>query len=774
MHKNSSIRRKEKKARIAKKKKERLNKKNKIDKNGSNVHLMKMPFANISAEKRKEFVKVFQEENIKIFEESLVELQELLSKYNPLLILSFLTNYNLMAFTHNNEIKILGEEYRINQSDIEICQALILQINSKELKFEIPLGNTYNKVQELLGKLTLSNHYKQMAPEILDMNDEESAIKFTQEYVKMHTQTVRNWGSFEQVKIISSEIYEKCDELLINNYGFNSSNVICVFNHLIKKSEKMANVRFENLQKLSKIKNSKNLLDYYLELINNEIQDKDETYQYMILKKPKEVLLWIMSHYDLRLTDQYTFNIDNIADELNIEKSVIINIVKNFGFNFGELESFQTEHIFLGNPIWSKPIILLSNDEFFCPMPQMFFSFILKSFDNLIDKIDKEQLSDIKAEYLENKIEEIVKSKFPHENTINIMKWKFDDHGEIKEYETDLITFIDNYIIIFEAKSGKIDDSSLRGAPKRLKRDIEKLLLEPNIQSKRLKDRLEYLVLNPEVHDELREKLNIDLTKVNKVLRVSITLEYFASLQSNIFELENTGWIPNDYEPCPTMNIADFETLYDIFDNPTQIINYLEMREELERHIKYKGDELDLIALYMDNHLNLADINPEFPLMITGMSKKIDDYYELKNTNPEIKKPVPKMNKYFEKILNQVEDRKPDGWIQIGSIIYRLFPDDQIKIINMLYKIKNNVRKNWMIRGHENILVYVPPKSSKYAFSFAVFCDKNKEKRQEFIEEAIAIGLESEHVEYCLGIGINIDRSDIPYAMIAMSKKENK
>ena len=69
MHKNSSIRRKEKKARIAKKKKERLNKKNKIDKNGSNVHLMKMPFANISAEKRKEFVKVFQEENIKILSE---------------------------------------------------------------------------------------------------------------------------------------------------------------------------------------------------------------------------------------------------------------------------------------------------------------------------------------------------------------------------------------------------------------------------------------------------------------------------------------------------------------------------------------------------------------------------------------------------------------------------------------------------------------------------------------------------------------------------------
>lgn len=770
---NSSQRRKEKKAKIKKRNKVRTEKK-KLDKGSktARVHLLENPFENIPIDKRKEFVEVLQKEGVLNYEHSLYELREFLKKYNPLLILSFLANYNLLAYTDDKAIKVLSEDIRINQAEIEICQSLILQINPKELEFEIPFGDVYNKVQELLGKFTLSNYHKQMMPEVIYMVDEDAAVKMTQEYVKLHTQTVRNWGNFDQVKKISSEIYGSFDSQLTEYYGFNSLDTIIFFNYLITKIEKSANERFENLKNIGKFKNSKIMLDYYLELINNEIEDKDEIYRYLVDLESKQVLLWIMSHYDLRLTDQYTFNIKSIAIELELEETVIYNIVNHFGFNFGDLEEFQTDYIFLGNPIWSKPIITFSENEFFCPIPQMFFSFILKSFDTLIDEIDKDNLSDTKAEYLEKKIEEIVKSKFPNENTLSSVKWKYEDKGQIKEYETDLITLIDGYIIIFEAKSGRIDDSSLRGAPKKLKRDIENLLLSPNVQSKRLKDKLEYLSLHPDIEDEIRNKLPIDLKKVHRVLRVSITLEYFASLQANISELKSTGWITSDYEPCPTMNISDFETLFDIFDNPTQIINYIEMREEIEGTLKYKGNELDLIALYMENHLNLADINLELPLMITEMSKKINDYYELKEKNESITKPVPKMNKYFEKILAQVEERKPEGWIQIGSIIYRLFPDDQIKIVNLLNKIKRNVKKNWMKKGHENILNYIPPKSSKYAFTFVVFCDENKEKRHEFLEEAIAIGLETDHVEYCLGIGINIDRSDMSYTIIALSRKE--
>ena len=763
---NNRQRRKEKQAR-KKYKKKNIQQTKKNSTHSFNLQLINNPFANTSTKDRKIIFSELQTKAEEDYTSSLKKLQKLLEKYNPILIMSFLSNYYLMAIARDNSLISLSKENQINQSDVEILQALILKINPKKLKFEIPLGDNYQNIIYLLNKLSASNQFKNFKPEIFDLSEKDSAIRRTQEFVKLHTQIVRNWGNFEQVKRISSEIYLSLDSLLLSNYGFSSRAVIQIFNYLIRQTEKFSTKRFKNLQSLYKIKDSKMMMIKYFEIIDNDIEVVDKVLEYIGVRSQNEVFLWIMSHYDLRLDEQYTFSIAKVADDLKIEKDIVSSIVNQFSYTFGDLEDFKTEYIFLGNPIWNKPIILLSCDEFFCSLPQMFFSFILKSIDELVEKIDSKKLSEVKSEYLENKIEEIVKIKFPKINTIKSLKWEDD-----KEYETDLVTFIDSYIIIFEAKSGKITDEALRGAPDRLKKKINELLIEPNIQSKRLKNKLEYLIKNPEIQDKLRDKLSIDLSKIHHVLRVSITLEYFSTLQTNIYELKETGWIPDDYEPCPTMNIADFEMLFDILDHPVQIINYLEMREEFEINYKYKGDELDLIALYMENHLNLATTDPNILLNISGLSKKIDDYYESLNFEKSFEKPKVKMNKYFEKILIQVEDRKIDGWTKIGSVIYRLLPDDQLKIINFLKKIKNNVSKNWMKKDHENILNYVPPLSSEYAFTFAVYCEKNQEKRHEFIDEAMKIALEPEHVKYCLGIGINIDRSDLPYSLIYFSSKE--
>lgn len=57
-------------------------------------------------------------------------------------------------------------------------------------------------------------------------------------------------------------------------------------------------------------------------------------------------------------------------------------------------------------------------------------------------------------------------------------------------YETDLIVFIDSFALIIECKSGKVTPPALRGAPDRLRRRIQKLLIDPNIQSLRLKNAL--------------------------------------------------------------------------------------------------------------------------------------------------------------------------------------------------------------------------------------------------------------------------------------------
>lgn len=684
---NNRQKRKEKQARIKKKKQQKNAVKRKTSR-GIKVNILENPFANILEDDRRKIIDEIQKVNEKDYSESLVKLQEILREYNPIVILSFIANYGLTIGVGEDSIQ--EHTRQIHQAHVEFCQALILQIEVENFNNKIPTSDILQNILDLLEKIIFSNQYKNQETSILDLPKNEINIRKVRDYVVSHTQVVRNWDNFNQVKTISNEIYSKMDDFLLEKYKFTASNLIDFFNYLVKLTEKRNTITFNIFRELKKIEKINDLVYKYHELINSNKSEAEGLIKYLNnnnISNQEEVLMLTYSYHTVKyLPNNYIFNYLEMAKDLKIDENIIESIVENFLYIFGDLKDFKTEHIFLANPIWTKPIIVISENEFFCPMPQLFFSFILKSFDNLIENTPNNKLSETKADYLEYKIEEIVKTKFPDENTIKSLKWRAFEDGKEKEFETDLITFIDNYVIIFEAKSGRIDESSLRGATKRLERDIKNLLIAPNIQSKRLKEKLEYLINNPNVNDEIRKKLPIDLNKIKKVLRVSVTLEYFASLQSNIYELKETGWIPENYCPCPTMNIADFETLFDIFETSTQIINYLEVREELELTIRYEGDELDLIAVYMENHLNLAELNPEMSLMMKGMSKKIDDYYQLKEHNPKTEKPKPKMNRYFEKILAQIEERKPEGWVQLGSIIYRLYPDDQLKIVNFLKK----------------------------------------------------------------------------------------
>lgn len=95
-----------------------------------------------------------------------------------------------------------------------------------------------------------------------------------------------------------------------------------------------------------------------------------------------------------------------------------------------------------------------------------FFSFIIPIFDELVSSFAEGALSDRKGTYLEEKINGVIKSKFNDAIIYNNLKWTLDG----QQYETDVLTLIDSFAIIFEAKSGKISKPALRGAPERLKK----------------------------------------------------------------------------------------------------------------------------------------------------------------------------------------------------------------------------------------------------------------------------------------------------------------
>lgn len=70
------------------------------------------------------------------------------------------------------------------------------------------------------------------------------------------------------------------------------------------------------------------------------------------------------------------------------------------------------------------------------------------------------------------------------------------------------------------------------------------------------------------------------------------------------------------------------------------------------------------------------------------------------------------------------------------------------------------------VKGHENIVVNVPPKASEYALCYVIYNDENADKREAFIQEAAQRGLEAEHVKHCLVIARNMDQKKQAYNFI--------
>lgn len=775
MSRNSKSRR-DKQKRETKKDRNRLKSKNNINKKLSTLSpvmtMMENPLSGITDEQRKELIselgKNGKEKVVDIFE----SLNEILRQHDPITLISILSGYGLTVGAGEGGVQSKESSKGLHQADVELLQALALQIPESELGTLPVTPDIVQKTWEQMVEISNAFTFSRMNAELLESSNIEMAINRVQELIRGHTQIVRNWGFHSQVVGISREIYSHFDEQAQKKLGFSASNVIDIFKYLTESIEEKLTERLKILYELKSIRKPYDMLVKYHELIGQGKEEADRFSEKIDISKisKRNLFFILLSHYDLRMPDNYFIDSDDLLNQLNLDKDIVSKVLSHFSYRFGDLSNEKKEYFFLENPVWKKPIISSSNG-YFCVLPQLFFSFVLNTLDDIVEEIDKKSLHERRANYLESKIKEIVKRRFPESQIVSGLKWSLG----VEQYETDLIAFIDSHAIIIEAKSHKISRPALRGAPDRIKRHLEEILIEPGIQSNRLEKKLNALRAQDLPDDPLLEKLPVDISSINKVLRVSVSLEDFATLQTNLRLFDDTGWVPYDFVSCPSMNLADFETLFDFLEHPVQIIHYLLRRAELEGKYKFIGDELDYMGLYITTLLNVGNMvgDDGAEVIISGMSEPLDKYYTSKDQKILTDKPQPHISTLFKKIFNKLEERSIPRWTEIGCILNRFSPDDQKKLVRFIKALTKVVNRTWQTEGHKNIIIHVPPESSEYALAVVLFKQENRDRRYEFIDHASALGLEPEHVKYFLVIAINIDDDDLPYHYIALAEHRN-
>ena len=748
----------------------------KTDSQGPVLTQMENPFDHLTDEQRKEVIDQISKKSIDSLPKTIDALFEILKQYSPTVLISILASNSLIQGIGDEGVVSLESKTSIEQYHVELLQAFILKLPTEELGKKMPPPAITKEVMDKLVEISGHSTMSRFSSKLVDESEENKAISLIQEHLRSHTQAVRNWGYNSQIKNISTELYSKFDVFLTINYGFSASDIIQLFSLLITMSEDKLTVRLDMLKDLYRTKQTQDLLDKYCQYLGFSLEDKKFIESQLNIEKlkVKELFMKLLEHSDTLLISLFIIDIKKISNALSFEEKKSKAILEHFSFAFGDLEDKETSHIFLDNPVWTKPVIL-DKGNFYCVLPQLFFSFILDSMDELVEPLAKVKFHELKAEYLEDKIEQIVKTRFPSSLTIAGAKWELD--GKI--FETDLITFIDSHAIIFEAKSHKVTKPALRGAPRRIKRHLKDIFIEPSIQSHRFEQRLRFLIDNPDVEDPLRKELPVDLTNIKKILRVSVSFDDFATLQTNIHLFEKTGWLPDDFQSCPSMNLADFQTLFDFLEHPVQIIHYLERRREIEKKYKIIGDELDFMGMYITTLLDFGIFSGYAEsdgniINIVGMSKSLDNYYQSKDAGINIPKPQPKISSWFKQIFEQLEKRSTPGWSQIGSILNRFPFEEQMKLERNIIDLTRIVNRTWEKEGHKNLIIFCPHEASEFALVVVLYKNSNAEMRNTFINEASYDALQPKHVSQCLIIAKNIDiEDDAPYHLIGLRQEKS-
>lgn len=704
------------------------------------------------------------------FPRQLEEVETILRSVDPLLTISMLATYGLMGGVDDNgniSSGYKGEEF--NQSHVELVQALCLRVQFAECSREFPKPDTIQQLFDLLPELGKAFGLMRFIQLQQERSDENKAVLVIQEELRLHTQVVRNWGYLSRVAGIVKRLCAPIDDVFLATVGIRATNLADLFTHLIRRHERLINERIKKLAPTFRATTVAGVIDAYYKA-NPHLKDSSTEMfafaekQGITLDHMKSILL---SHSDLTIDKTHTFNTEVLASETGIDASSIASALERLSLVFGDLAKCNPEHLFLTNPVWTKPVIKLARDSFFCAMPQAFFSFAFPILAALLEGDDSatKQYEKRRAEFLESDIRDLFGKAFPDCEIGTGYRWR----EGADEYENDLMVRVDSHLILVEAKSHSISWPALRGAPDRARRHVEEILLDPSIQSLRLETRVSQALADKNNRESLLPRFPVSLDQVRTVLRLSVTLEDFATLQTTLHHAKKANWIPADHPIAPCILLADLEIVFDVLESTPHKIHYLKRRADLEAHFDYKGDELDLLGFYLQSGFNIGEAEysgDHFTLV--SMSKPIDRYYTALEEGIVTTKPTPRMTRWWKDICAKIETRDFHQWSDTANVLLSVSFEDQEAIARNFKKVSKNVHKNWRTPGHNCAIVMIPHRKRTDALAVVAFKERDKGTRHTRMENIAADIFESSHVERCLVIGINIDKMHYPYSLIAV------
>lgn len=739
--------------------------------------IMENPFPeDIPFEKRVEIFTTMGKKSAIEFESEYLNLIKYFEQYDPLYLCSFCAYYFRMQREGIDEEAVNGF-IDFPPFHLEILQCISLKfercISAKPLHEDI---ETFKSTIKNFCKNHSYTYFKLIENA---KNQEDVGAILLRSDMMGHTLAVRNWAFVKQMEPVAYDLAELIEDSFSNIQDFNPKAFLDILFCLAPIMEIKANKHIQKIRSFLKAKNYNAVFDLYeanfnVEKTDNTARKKLSGYCDNDLKRLKALL---MEHSDCRLDNIYTLSPSEISDYLlqQYSDSQIKNILEKLSYGFGELSDINKDYIFLDNPVHSKPFIKIGEEKYYSSIPHMFSHLGVDLLEKFIsnDADLKREYTSKKGKYLENRVEKLFKDSFPEAQIVTGSIWKC-PHTH-KEFENDLVVLIDDFAIIVECKSGGISPPAKRGAPDRLFKTMQELIIAPSEQAIRFENYLKQDKKRHEFKTKTKSKNIIDNSKVKYYIPVAITLSNLGSIGCNLKKLINAKVTSLNFDDlAPSISITDLEVIFEILTFKSEKIHYLSRRREFTAHINFEGDEIDLFAFYLDNGFNIGETEYDENLVInlTLKSKEIDPYFVGRERGVKVKKPFLQKTKYWNDVLTKLEKGSPN-WLMASYILLNLPKEDQVKFEDNLKKLSNRVLKGKCEKPHNYMEMHCGPERRKFIIVGFPYINITKETRNDVINQIVASYENDENIRGLLILGYNLGGFNYPYTLVGGSLKTN-
>lgn len=712
----------------------------------------------------------------RVFQDTAAEIEEILREVDPLQILAVTACYGLQGFVSDDGVVQPGPfaKNSFSQHHLELCQAIALRLAPEQTGKNHIAAQALEPLVQALGNMANAFSMQRLVQLENPKSDEDHLLLQIQESLRLHTQFVRNWGSFAQVVDHSKRLYSGLDDVFQTALGVSATDLIELFYSFIKLLEDKHSTRIDMLAKVfDKRLDRDQMIAKYFELNPHLSGSADEfTEQLPDGVSRDNIVALIFNHSDLLLRDLYTFTSNDAANLAGAKANAWKNILDLLSCAQGDFADRKLDHLLLDNPVWTRPLIRLGEGCYFIAIPQAFFSHIHRIMAHLASEIAaKKTLENCRADFLEAELERLLLRALPHARIEKNIKW-LSGSGQ---YETDMIAIIDRTMIIAEAKSGAISDPALRGAPDRAKRHVRELVFEPSIQSERFQNFVESAQQGDENAQHALKKKNLWPLDIQRFVRLAITLEDFSVIASSEKELKSVGWVDEKHELAPNMTAADFEIVCNILDDEAILVHYLSERGRLQKRFKTLADELDWLGFYLETGFAFAATEKTDleSLSLSGLSKSIDDYVNAFELGLELKKPTFRRSKLWTQTLGKIGSRRMPGWIEASIALLRAASvEEQRKVHRHLRRVIKKTPREWSKPNRKTAVFIVP--SYDNAIPVILFAHPNislgeqRAEAQAFAQQCF----QDPEISMCLVIGFNAKIPDAPFDYLTFVKRD--